>query len=347
MFDVAISDCEATAELDPELGKMVTIVRPGDSHPELKDLRLGTACVGAVVQKNAASLWPYKLIAWMIEKLLAGNNARADLGLASFNLQTKTPVNHIQSLEDGTWIVHTDRGMVAANKVLLATNAYTSHLLPEFSDLIVPVRGQMSSLTPPPSLSPDTGKPLASVNSYGFIGNGGQKAKQDDYLVQQPFRTDGDKISGGELMFGGGRGHAAAILGVGVADDTFIDPAIAQYLRSELNTELGLQNGNEELKASYEWTGIMGFSRDGKSWCGEVPKEMGGGKGLFICAGFTGHGMANASVSAKYVADLVSGRQTDNVVLPKEFIVSQERAKTARGYAEVRMADLLPDDYHC
>lgn len=346
MFDVAIADSEETAKLDPELGKLVTVIRAGDEHPSLKDVRLGKDTLGAVVQKNSASLWPYKLVAWMLERLLSDSDIRERSGQASFNLQTKTPVTQIQSLEDGRWIVHTDRGMIGANKVLLATNAYTSHLLPYFSDLIVPVRGQMSSLMPPHSISPGTGKPLASVNSYGFHGNRSQHSSQEDYLVQQPFYEVNGETSGGELMFGGGRGQAA-LLGLDVADDTCIDEAVAHYLRTELNSELDLDNGNKELKASYEWSGIMGFSRDGKAWCGEVPRGMGGGKGLFICAGFTGHGMPNTSLSAKYVADLMMGKQTSDVELPKELAVSQERAAAARKIAEVQAKDYLPDDYHC
>lgn len=343
MFDMAISDSEASAKLDPELGKLMTPIRPGDANPSLKDVRLGSASLGALVQKPAASLWPYKLVAWMLEQLLERNGSSPEV---SFNLQTKTPVTHIQSLADGRWMVHTDRGMVAANKVLLATNAYTSHLLPHFSDLIVPVQGQMSSLIPPPSISPSTGKPLSYTNSYGFLGNKSQNSNQDDYLVQRPFREVDGKLSGGELMFGGGRGQAT-ILGMGVADDTTIDEAVAHYLRTELNNELDLDNDNTELKASYEWTGIMGFSRDGRPWCGEVPIGMGGGEGLFICAGFTGHGMPTTSLSAKYVADLMMGNQESDFKIPEEYIVSQSRAAISRTYTEVVMVDLQPDDYHC
>ncbi|KAL5348728.1 hypothetical protein ACLOAV_006148 [Pseudogymnoascus australis] len=343
MFDMAISDSETSAKLDPELGKLMTPINPGDTNPSLKDVRLGDASVGALVQKPAASLWPYKLVAWMLEQLLERNGSSSE---GCFNLQTKTPVTHIQGLTHGRWIVHTDRGMVTANKVLLATNAYTSHLLPHFGDLIVPVRGQMSSLIPPPSISADTGKPLSYTNSYGFLGNKSQNSNQDDYLVQRPFREVDGKLSGGELMFGGGRGQAT-ILGMGVADDTTIDEAVAHYLRTELNTELDLDNDSTELKASYEWTGIMGFSRDGRPWCGEVPTGMGGGEGLFICAGFTGHGMPTTSLSAKYVADLMTGKKSSDVKLPEEYIVSQSRAAIARTYVEVVMVDLQPDDYHC
>ncbi|ELR01846.1 hypothetical protein VC83_06331 [Pseudogymnoascus destructans] len=343
MFDMAISDSEASAKLDPELGKLMTPIHPGDTNPSLKDVRLGSASLGALVQKPAASLWPYKLVAWMLEQLLERTSSSPEV---SFNLQTKTPVTHIQSLADGRWIVHTDRGMVTANKVLLATNAYTSHLLPHFGDLIVPVRGQMSSLIPPPSISPRTGKPLSYTNSYGFLGNKSQNSNQDDYLVQRPFCEVDGKLSGGELMFGGGRGQAT-ILGMGAADDTTIDEAVAHYLQTELNNELDLDNNNTELKASYEWIGIMGFSRDGRPWCGEVPTAMGGGEGLFVCAGFTGHGMPTTSLSAKYIADLMMGKQESDVRLPEEYIVSQSRAAISRTYTEVMMVDLQPDDYHC
>jgi glycine/D-amino acid oxidase-like deaminating enzyme len=191
MFDMAVTGVQLLRKSSPELSKLVQIVSKTSQNPSLEDLRISNS-KGAIVQTNAASLWPYKLVAWILENLLATK---------SLNLQTNTPVTSIQKVGGG-WIVHTSRGMISAAKVLLCTNAYTSALLPKFSDLIVPVRGEMSSLIPPASVQSanTTHQPLE--HSYVFRGHLGQNIEQDDYLVQRPFSETSSQTRGGELMFG-------------------------------------------------------------------------------------------------------------------------------------------------
>jgi glycine/D-amino acid oxidase-like deaminating enzyme len=347
MFATAVSAVDLLRSTDAELADMIAVVTPQSTNPSFSDLRLGEKVVGAITQKNSASLWPYKLVAWILERLLLRKRTERlswSKNSVSFNLQTNTPVTRLQQLEDGSWVVHTSRGMLAAKQVLLTTNAYTSHLLPELSDFIVPVKGEMSALVPPPALCPGGGGALVGRNSYGFYGRGGGNFSQDDYLVQRPFSTFQETDSrGGELMFGGGREYAAG-LGVGVSDDSDIDQLAADYLRQALNQLLDTQNNGIELHASHEWSGIMGFSRDGRPWVGEVPEELGGGKGLWICAGFTGHGMPNASLCAKAVVNQMMGRQLHDKDLPAEFHMSMGRVKKARTMVEVSLADILEDE---
>ena len=335
MFARGIQEVMLLQETNPELAELITIVTPDTENPSLAELRVPSA-VGAIIQKYAASLWPYKLVSWILENLLAANKSSS----ASFNLQTSTPVMQLQNVGDGMWIIHTPRGMISTNKVLLATNAYTSHLLPKFSDLIVPVQGEMSSLLPPKSMRPAGGnRPLD--HTYGFIGNGKQNINQDDYLIQRPFSSPfTTQSSGGELMFGGGRSYATDA-GVGVSDDSSIDPPAAAYLRRELNVLLDLQNEDKELEATYEWSGIMGYSRDGRPWVGEVVEELGlgGGSGLWICAGFTGHGMPNTHLSAKAAVQMMMGKSAKDIDLPGMYHLSKQRVETARTFDEVKIAD--------
>lgn len=336
MFRIGLAEVEALQRLDSNLASQITVVTKESRHPSLTDLRIPSAA-GAFVQKNAASLWPYKLVAWIIEELLARN--REDEALR-FNLQTNTPVMRLQKNDD-SWIVHTPRGMISAKQVLLTTNAYTSHLLPDFSDLIVPVQGEMSSLLPPRSLQQaQITRPLN--HTYVFVGHGKQNINQDDYLVQRPCASKTFAIEGGELMFGGGRAEAIEA-GVGVSDDSFIDPAAAIYLRRELSVVLDLDNHDRELHASYQWSGIMGFSRDNRPWVGELDDSVrvGGGNGLWISAGFTGHGMPNACLSAKAAVEMMLGSDKKDVDLPSMYHVSRERVEAARSLVEVHVADTL------
>jgi glycine/D-amino acid oxidase-like deaminating enzyme len=146
--------------------------------------------------------------------------------------------------------------------------------------------------------------------------------------------------TGGELMFGGGRLYAAKS-GIGISDDSSIDDPAAAYLRRELNVVLNLQNDKSDLDATYEWSGIMGYSRDGKPWVGEVKTELGlgGGNGLWVCAGFTGHGMPNTVLSAKAAVELILGKKADEVDLPAAYRLSRERVERARKEPEVSVAD--------
>ena len=324
MFKIAVEEINNLKIVEPELGEQVMIITKESTNPSLEDLRIPNA-KGAAIQAKAASLWPYKFVSWILERLLSSG---------FLNLQTNTPVTSLQKVDD-SWIIHTPRGMLGTKKILLTTNAYTSHLLPKFSDLIVPVRGEMSSLVPPKSMKPAsvTNQPLK--HSYGFVGHGTQNINQDDYLIQRPFTSSG---ASGELMFGGGRSYAYKA-GVGVSDDSSIDPPAAAYLRRELNVVLDLQDDVKELKASYEWSGIMGYSRDEHPWVGEVSEELGlgGGKGLFVSGGFTGHGMPNTWLSAKAAVGLMMGKK--DVDLPSSYYLTKERLEKARALDEVAVAD--------
>lgn len=302
----------------PEIGKFVTIVKDKE---ELKAHRVDPAAKGVTLSQGAASLWPYKLVTFILEKLVKDGN---------LNLQTTTPVTEITS-QDDKHTIHTSRGTITAPNVILATNAYTSALLPQFADLIVPVRGQMSALFPPE-------KSTILPDSHGMVGAPEQPYWNDDYLIQRPY--SGVPNPAGHLMFGGGRGEAAYPT-VGVSDDSVLDEKIAAYLRRALLTVLkldGSTQGLKELKAAKEWTGIMGYSRDDHPWVGKVPEK----EGLWLCGGYTGHGMPNGTLCGRAIAKLVlenlDGQELQNVQaemvekneLPASYLITNDRIAKAR-----------------
>lgn len=207
-------------ETSPKIAELMTLVT---DKKKLEDLRIPTA-IGAVVTSVAARLWPYKFVARILEDLLKSCELKG-----SFNLQTTTPVTALEASGDDVWDVYTPRGKITANKVVLATNAHTSHLLPTFSDLIVPVRGHMTALVPEPSVAGE--KRLKT--SFSMMGEG-----VDDYLIQRPSQR------GEHLMFGGGRQHDS--FSVGNADDSSMDPEVMRYLRRNLFSTLDLQPKKDE-----------------------------------------------------------------------------------------------------
>ena len=273
----------------------------------------------------AARMWPYKFVAAVLEGLLTD----AEVG-RRFNLQTCCPVNSVDkaSQDDAyKWNVNTARGVVRAKTVILATNGYTSHLLPEFADLIVPCRGQMSALTPSKDLEGEN----RLEYSYGFVGD-----KQDDYLIQRP------SGKGEQLMFGGGRqfGHT-----IGVADDSVMDPQTDDWLTQTLPRAFELKTN--ALEKQMMWSGVMGFSRDELPWVGPVP----GRDGLYVCGGYTGHGMPNAWLCGKAVS-IMAGRALaradeeeavetamQEVKLPKQYLLTAQRLTRARQMPTVLQQD--------
>lgn len=291
LVDLARQNIEKLKKLAPSLAETVRL----ETHPEaLSELRLQGA-VGAVVQKHAASLWPYRLVIWVLEDLLAR--------FKEFNLQTRTSVVDIQRYNE-SWIVHTPRGQITTSQVLVACNGYTSRVVPRFTGVIVPVQGQVAALAPEWR---DT-QPLD--HSYVFMSEGA--AHMDDYLVQ----TKNTR----HLVYGGGR-SLGANKGWGTSSDDAIDPVVAPHLRSNLNKVLS-PGAEGEMPAGYEWSGIMGYSADANPWVGEVPGSLVGGKGLFVCGGYTGHGMPAAALSAKAAVGMMAG---ESVELPDEFKLTEKR----------------------
>ncbi|KAF2850364.1 FAD dependent oxidoreductase-like protein [Plenodomus tracheiphilus IPT5] len=320
-------EIEHLQKVAPEIARHVTVIKDAESF---KKHRVAPGCIGATISEGAASLWPYKLVTFILEKLVKEGR---------INLQTTTPVNEITS-DSGKHTLHTPRGTITTPTLILATNGYTSALLPHFADLIVPVRGEMSALLPPKnsSLLPD---------SYGMVAALGQAANNDDYLIQRPY--EGVPNPKGHLMFGGGRG-AGNLPSIGISDDTVIDEGAAAYLRGALLQILDLDgetDGVKELEATAQWTGIMGYSRDDHPWVGKVPDK----EGLWLCAGYTGHGMPNGTLCGKAVVDMVLGELegkefaalSDEMVgkgqLPRSYVLTRERVERARGMLTVQQQD--------
>ncbi|KAI6839845.1 FAD dependent oxidoreductase superfamily [Hortaea werneckii] len=274
------------------------------STPEKAEAASGIKGAKGTFTYTAGTIWPYKLILHLLGKAIA----------RGVNLQTHTPVTSIDrsSQGEGCWKVKTYRGSIEAKKVVFATNAYSSALLPEFANHIVPVRGICSRI-----ISPKVDGPFIN-NSYILRFND----YEYDYLIP---RHDGS------IVVGGARRDYYNDLGewFGNSDDSKLMENAKGYFDGYMQRHFQGWEDSEAFTDSV-WTGIMGYSSDGFPHVGAIPDKP----GQFICAGFSGHGMPQVFLSAKAIATMIAkGKDVEEVDLPRLYRVSKERVNSQQEHA--------------
>ncbi|WPH03555.1 FAD dependent oxidoreductase [Acrodontium crateriforme] len=250
----------------------------------------------------AGAAWPYRLITGLFAELLQQYPKR-------FHLEALTPVQAINTTEEGIYMIQTPRGEIRAKEIVHATNGHASHLNPGLRGPIFPARGQMTAQIPTTRFGVQ-GDKLSWGIEYG-IGF--------DYITQS--------AQSGEIFLGGGF-LQADMRGLGelgnINDDEQSTLALA-HLNGIMNTVAGQGNeAHDEMKAA--WTGIMGFTTDGLPLVGKLPREasLRSGDGEWIAAGFNGYGMVNTWLCGKHIADLILGK-TDPEHVPAAYAISAER----------------------
>jgi glycine/D-amino acid oxidase-like deaminating enzyme len=228
----------------------------------------------------------------------------------SLNLQTNSPVTSITAAEKpDSWKATTSRGSVKASKVILATNGYTSALLPEYAGKIVPCKGICCHITPS---AIGTHAPI--TDTYGLRLPRGSF----DYLIPRP---------DGSIIVGGARSNFASIRDswYNNADDSNLILPAASYFNDYMQTHFhGWEDSGAKVKEI--WSGVMGYTSDGQPHVGEVP----GKTGLWIAAGFEGHGMPVIWLTMKGVVRLVESGRWEESGIPKVYETSRERLESER-----------------
>jgi glycine/D-amino acid oxidase-like deaminating enzyme len=244
----------------------------------------------------AASFWPYKFVAGLVERMLERYPEQ-------LNVQTNTPVTYLSTTDDGANILTTPRGVLRAEKVVLATNAWTAGLLTHFRDAITPVKGMACNIKPSYPIHPH-------LNNTYNIHYAPAEEKGVDYLNPRP---------DGSLVVGGGSWYfrSQPLLWNGNFDDSVRFPGeVEEHWRDEYMQRTFL--GWEDSSASPDsiWVGIMGSTKDGRSWVGRVPENQAKNvrkgekkKQQWMLAGFNGGGMAQIPRFARAVARMVGEDQ--------------------------------------
>lgn len=170
----------------------------------------------------------------------------------------------VTAVEDGDRgvTVRLSTGSIEAASAVLATNAWTTELLPGVP--IRPVRAQMLATAPAVRRLP--------VPTYAHWGHRYWRQRED-----------------GVVLVGGFRDRA---VDEEVGVDALPTERIQRHLDAQLR-ELGIL-----APVTHRWAGIMGFSEDGLPLAGRPP----GARHLLVCGGYTGHGLGFAVHAARALA---------------------------------------------
>jgi glycine/D-amino acid oxidase-like deaminating enzyme len=161
-------------------------------------------------------------------------------------------------------LVHADGAECHAGCVILATNAYTPQLLPQAE--IQPRRAQMLASAP-------NAARVCDLPTYSHFG----------YRYWRQLAT-------GEVLIGGWRDTAYE---AEVGYDERPTDAIQAHLDAKL------KGMGAEANVTHRWAGTMGFTESGLPLVGQVD----GVPNVYLCAGFNGHGMGFAFISAKTLVE--------------------------------------------
>ena len=174
-------------------------------------------------------------------------------------------VTELQPRRHGVTVMEGDVAC-EAGVVILATNGYTPQLVPSVK--IQPTRAQMLATAPESTAITD----VPVYSHYGYR-----------YWRQ---------LASGEVLVGGWRDTS---LETEKTDDDEPTEEIQGRIESAIR-DLGVKSD-----VTHRWAGTMGFTESGLPLAG--PLE--GMPNVYICAGFTGHGMGFAFITAKQVAESI------------------------------------------
>jgi gamma-glutamylputrescine oxidase len=186
------------------------------------------------------------------------------------------------------WSIATTHGRVLAEQVIVTLNAWAGDLFPELEALITPTRGHVV-LTAPVGFKV---RPWSANWGYEY----------------------GRQLENGQLLVGGKRESRAdlergyrAPPGENVPDVLpEVVAALAEFVPAHFPAAAG-------VPIVHQWTGLMGFTPDNQPLAGAWP----GREGLWLLAGFSGHGMPFSQVLPKALAARLTGQA--GPAIPKAF----------------------------
>jgi gamma-glutamylputrescine oxidase len=166
--------------------------------------------------------------------------------------------------------VETEKGLVKAKYILLACNGYLGNLSPKVAGKIMPINNFILATEP---LSDDLCR----------------KINRDDYAVADTkFVINYFKLSGdNRLLWGGGENYTKAF-------PKDIPNFVRKYML-EFYPEL------KDVKIDYGWGGTLAITLNRMPHFDRVEENV------FVAQGYSGHGVAMATLGGKLMADAIKG----------------------------------------
>lgn len=241
------------------------------SKSELQQHVRADEVVGAVIDPSAGQLDGVGFI----------HAVAAVLKNKGVQIYENTPVTEI--IENGTLVLHTEHHTVAADAMVLASNAY-SPVLGYFKDKLIPLHSYVIGTEP---LSEEQWKELGFHSVQGFSDDRSRLAY-------------GCINRHGELIFGGGSNAAYRYCYGGKTGIHVKESKPFEAVRSVL-LKYFPQLSSLELK--YKWTGPVGITLDRSCMMG----VQGSHRNIFYAVGFSGHGLTMATLAGRVLTDMYSG----------------------------------------
>jgi glycine/D-amino acid oxidase-like deaminating enzyme len=222
------------------------------------------AYFGGMVNDNAGSVDPAKYV-YGLARVAAREGVK---------LVESTEVQEI-SRPGGIYRLHTTAGSTEASQVLIATNGYTSRLVPEIRRGILPI-GSSIIITEP--LDESTQNEISP--------------KGRTFYDSKNFLNYFHLTAEGRMMFGGRRKLSPNL-----------DPVrSAPELHGRL---LEVFPQLKDVPITHSWTGNVAFTYDRTPHIGQVG-------GIYYAYGYNGHGLAASSYMGREVAKLMNGDLQDS-----------------------------------
>ena len=181
----------------------------------------------------------------------------------------------------GRWHIKTPKGILIAERVLMATNAYLEHILPLIKRSYTPMHYcQLAS------------DPLDDEKLKHFLP--GKNGTWDTRTVMRSYRTDAD----GRIIIG--------TIGNIFMDNAPLLTSWANKMIRETFPDVGPVNW------TYKWSGRIACS---KSY---IPNIHDLGRGIYSISGFSGRGIAPGTAFGRAMADFILGR-TNSRDMPLPF----------------------------
>jgi glycine/D-amino acid oxidase-like deaminating enzyme len=190
---------------------------------------------------------------------------------AGANIISNCPAENINRDKDG-FTVKTSKGIVQADKVIIATNGYTGSLTPRLQRRVIPIGSYVIATEP---VGKDLMDQLMPKN----------RIVSDTRKVVYYYRSSPDRS---RIIFGGR-------VSLGESDPRLSGPKLHNSL-SKIFPEL------ENTKISHSWMGYVAFTFDSLMHVGEED-------GLFYAMGYCGSGVGMAGYLGKKLGQQVLGLQ--------------------------------------